>query len=596
MRVRGTPARIRIPRLQEPQTMPALRLVTALALATVGFGVLRAADPPAAPAAAPAQPPAPAPLPNLGEFKRWVIAADYSTDGATLVTAGGESLLYRPGDVVVWKADGARVGDLAGHPTAVWAVQVSKDGALAATAGYDGLVKLWDLPAKAAKHDLRKHKGWVRSLAFSPDGTKLATAGEDGTVVLWNTADGKEIKTVAAHGGPVTAVAFSPDGATIATGGGDKLVKLWNAADGAEKGKLEGHGDAIWSLAYSPDGSRLASAGADRTIKLWTTSDSKEFATLKGHKDWVTSVAFSTDGTRLVSGSLDGAVKFWDVNAKGEQEGPPAEKSSVWCVTFSPDDKNVFIGTHAGGKLMATPVAKLLPPPPPPPPPPAPPPPPPTPTTAVLVPTEFKSAAGAAGAIAADGFVTVTGNRAKDTYTLTAAVPAGGKVKAITLEAATDPSLPQQGPGRADNGNFVLSTFRASFGPPGSKEAPTPVKFTAAKATFEQANLVAGGTIDDKPETGWAIAGGVGKPQAITFDVAPETIPPAGGLLVVVLDQQYPDGQHTLGKIKLSVIQEPVPAAPAAAPAPPAAPAAPAAAPAAAAPAPAAPAAAPPAK
>lgn len=550
--------------------MPALRLrlVATLALAIASFGVLRAADPPAAPAAAPAEPSAPAPLPNLGEFKRWVIAADYSTDGATLVTAGGESLLYRPGDVVVWKADGARVGDLAGHPTAVWAVQVSKDGALAATAGYDGLVKLWDLPAKAAKHDLKKHKGWVRSLAFSPDGTKLATAGEDGTVVLWNTADGKEIKTVAAHAGPVTAVAFSPDGATIATGGGDKLVKLWNAADGAEKGKLEGHGDALWSLAYSPDGSRLASAGADRTIKLWTTSDSKEFATLKGHKDWVTSVAFSADGMRLVSGSLDGAVKLWDVNAKGEQEGPPAEKSSVWCVTFSPDDKNVFIGTHAGGKLMATPVAKLLPPPPPPPPPPAPPAPPPQPTATVLVPTEFKSAAGAAGAIAADGFVTVTGNRAKDTYTLTAAVPAGGNVKAITLEAATDPSLPQQGPGRADNGNFVLSTFRASFGPPGSKEAPTPVKFTGAKATHEQADHVAAGTIDDKPETGWAIAGGTGKPQSITFDVAPDTIPPAGGLLVLVLDQQFADGTHTLGKIRLSAIQEPVPAAPAAAPAP----------------------------
>ena len=105
-----------------------------------------AADPAPAPAA-------PAPAPNLPAHARWVIAADFTRDGQSLVTAGGESLLYRPGDVVVWKADGSRVGDLAGHPTAVWAVKVSKDGKLAATAGYDGLVKLWDLPARTLKAD-----------------------------------------------------------------------------------------------------------------------------------------------------------------------------------------------------------------------------------------------------------------------------------------------------------------------------------------------------------------------------------------------------------------------------------------------------------
>ena len=139
------------------------------------------AAPPAPPAASSDKPAAAAPdkpadkpepakaLPKLNEFGRWIIAADYTSDGSTLVTAGGESLLYRPGDVVVWKADGTRLAELAGHPTAVWAVQVSADGKLAATAGYDGLVKLWDLPGKKLKADLKKHKGWVRSLAFSPD-------------------------------------------------------------------------------------------------------------------------------------------------------------------------------------------------------------------------------------------------------------------------------------------------------------------------------------------------------------------------------------------------------------------------------------------
>jgi hypothetical protein len=535
-----------------------------IACCTASPTAVVAADP--APAATPADAPA-APAATLSAFPRWVIAADYARDGATLVTAGGESLLYRPGDVVVWKADGERVGDLAGHPTAVWAVKVSKDGKLAATAGYDGLVKLWDLPARTLKADLKKHKGWVRSLDFSPDGTMLATAGEDGTVVLWSTADGKEIKTIAAHGGPVTAVGFAPDGGTIATGGGDKLVKLWDAVTGNEKGKLEGHGDALWAVAYSPDGSKLATSGADRTIKLWNTSDSTEFATLAGHKDWVTSAAFSPDGTRLATGSLDGAVKLWDVNAKGEQEGPEAAKSSVWCVTFSPDAKTLFVGTHAGGKLVPTPAPKLLPPPPPPPTPP------PAPVAAtqqatVLVPTEFKCMAGATAAIAADGTVTVSGHLAKDTYTIKAAIPAGVEAKAVKLEVLPDPSLPSQGPGRAGNGNFVLSKFAALFGAPGAADTPNALTFSGAAADYAQDGYGVAGAIDDNPETGWAISGGTGKEHAATFTIAPEVKLPAGTPLAITIDQQYADGTHSIGKFRISVVQDMPPAAATPAPTP----------------------------
>ena len=101
-------------------------LVIALCCVAPSLCLLAAARAAEPAAAAPTSAAAPTPAANLPAFTRWVIAADYARDGATLVTAGGESLLYRPGDVVVWKTDGSRVGDLAGHPTAVWAVKVSK--------------------------------------------------------------------------------------------------------------------------------------------------------------------------------------------------------------------------------------------------------------------------------------------------------------------------------------------------------------------------------------------------------------------------------------------------------------------------------------
>lgn len=498
------------------------------------------------------------PTDALPTLARWIIAVDYVQDGSMLVTAGGESLLYRPGDVVIWQADGKRLADLSGHQTAVWAVDISADGKTVATAGYDGLVKLWDLPGRKHQADLKKHTGWVRSLSFSPDGSRLATAGEDGTVVLWNVAKGTPVAAVKAHDGPATAVAYSPDGTVLVTGGGDQLVKQWNAVDGTAMGQFTGHTDTIWAIAFTPAGDRLVSAGADRTVKVWDAGSKKGVATLTGHKDWVTSIACNQDGSRLVSGSLDGAVKLWDLQTLREQEGPKASSASVWCTRFSPDGKSLFIGSHIGGTIVATPPAKLLPVPPSPP----------QPsvqqeaadaTWVSLVPTAFQSLVGGTGSIAADGTVTVTGANGRDTYTVTAALPVGGVLQRLRLEVLPDSALPSRGPGRAGNGNFVLSELGLKFTVAEGDEPATPVSFVAATADYSQNGWNIAGAIDGKPETGWGVAGGTGARHAAVFELAKKPVVSGGATISITVDQQYADGIHSLGKFRFSVMQAPVP-------------------------------------
>ena len=487
---------------------------------------------------------------TLSSFGRWIISADYVGNGPLLVTVGGESLLYRPGNVIVWKSDGSRVGEMPGHQTAVWAVDVSTDGKLAATAGYDGLIKVWDLQSRKLKADLKQHKGWVRSLAFSPDGSLLASAGEDGKVLLWNTQDGKAAHIVAAHKGPATAVTFSPDGKTFVTGGGDNLVKVWNAADGKAVQTLEGHEDTIWSIAYSPVRSQLVSTGADRTVRVWSAESFKQTGVFIGHKDWVTSASFNSDGTRLVTASLDGVIKLWDVQEQREQLGLKRQSSSVWCVAFKPDEQSIFIGTHSGGQVVSAPVAKLLP---------LPPEPAPKPVSKValkpLVPTDFKSLAGATGLISADGTVLVSGTNGKDTYTVTATVPQGPPVTAIRLEVLPDKTLPAQGPGRAANGNFVLSEFNAKALSTGAEKTERNIMFTNVTADYSQNGWPVTNTRDQKEDTGWGIAGSIGRSHIATFQTAAETPIQAGTTLVFTMSQQFSDGQHSIGKFRLFVEQ-----------------------------------------
>jgi WD40 repeat protein len=286
---------------------------------------------------------------TLAKQSRWVTSAVFMSGGSQLATGGGESLLYRGGDVKIWDVkSGALTASLEGQPTIVWSLAATADGKTMITSGYDGKIILWNVAEKKPGQTIEK-KGWVRRVALSPDGKNFAAAMEDGNVVLFETEGPKELKTFKAHESAVYDVTFSPDGAALATCSTDKLAKIWDwkAEMPTEKAKLEGHADAVWAVAWSKDGS-LATAAADRKIKLWS-SEGKEETTLEGHKDWVSDVVFSPDGSQLASCSHDRTAKLWDVKEKKETASLGPHVSTCWSVAFSPDAALLAVGTHNAG-------------------------------------------------------------------------------------------------------------------------------------------------------------------------------------------------------------------------------------------------------
>ncbi len=286
---------------------------------------------------------------TLAKQTRWVTSATFIKDGSELVTGGGESLLYRPGDLKIWNAKGGtEVAALEGQPTIIWSVAASPDGETLITSGYDGKIILWNVADKKPEQTIEK-KGWIRRVALAPDGKSFAAGMEDGSVMLFELPGGKELKTIKAHESAVYDVEFSPDGNTLATCSTDKLAKLWDlkADMPSEKAKLEGHSDAVWAVAWSKEG-MLATAGADRKIKLWS-SEGKEEATLEGHKDWITDARFAANGQTLATSSHDRTARLWDVKEKKETASLGPHASTCWCVAFSPDGLQLAVGTHNAG-------------------------------------------------------------------------------------------------------------------------------------------------------------------------------------------------------------------------------------------------------
>src|SRR5207245_622348 len=82
-------------------------------------------------------------------------------------------------------------------------------------------------------------------------------------------------------------------------------------------------------------------------------------------------------------------------------------------------------------------------------------------------------------------------------------------ISAFRLDVLPDPSLPAMGPGRAPNGNFVLSEFQVRVA--GEGEAVKSVILSKAAATFAQEGFGPQGAIDGNAATGWAIAPQFGK-------------------------------------------------------------------------------------
>jgi hypothetical protein len=168
---------------------------------------------------------------------------------------------------------------------------------------------------------------------------------------------------------------------------------------------------------------------------------------------------------------------------------------------------------------------------------------------------EATSSVGAHLDIQSDGSIFSSGATGKGIYTVRAEAPAQ-PIRGLRIEALVDDRLPAKGPGRAPNGNFVLSRLRVFASPVDNPDKRRKLKIVEAQADFNQPGYHVSGAIDGKPETGWAVMGGIGQNRTAVFRFSRPLTPEEGTRLVVELDQQYPDGAHMLGRFRISVTDE----------------------------------------
>lgn len=171
------------------------------------------------------------------------------------------------------------------------------------------------------------------------------------------------------------------------------------------------------------------------------------------------------------------------------------------------------------------------------------------------------SAKGATLTNQPDGSLLVKGERPdKDVYRLTFTNLAD-RIVALRIDALPDKSLPSNGPGRADNGNFVITEVVLWIQDSLGKEAPLKIK--SARADIEQSSSaeknpygawVAAAVIDgdaEGDEFGWAILPEAGKPHYLVLELDQALTPSGPDRLVVEIRQNHGKGNHTLGRFSV---------------------------------------------
>lgn len=214
-----------------------------------------------------------------------------------------------------------------GHSKDVLSVAFSADNRQIVSGSRDKAINLWNTLGQC-KFSITEdgHKEWVSCVRFSPNlqTPLIVSAGWDKLVKVWNLTNCKLRTNLIGHTGYVNTVTVSPDGSLCASGGKDGTAMLWDLNEGKHLSSLDA-GDQIHALCFSPIRYWLCAAAAG-TIKIWDlesrvlVDELKLDAQATGKKATPVqciSLAWSSDGATLFAGYTDNVVRVWQVSSTG---------------------------------------------------------------------------------------------------------------------------------------------------------------------------------------------------------------------------------------------------------------------------------------
>jgi len=256
------------------------------------------------------------------------------------------------------------VGTFVGHKGAVWSTKLDPSGSLAATAGGDFSVKVWD-GITGGEVFTFPHLHVVKSVDFSLDSRYLATGGHEGllriyslemgaksnpiiipqleeedkkviiTKCVWLTnkivlvaaSDGKirawdiensQLKGILSVNAEVRDMELSSPSNILTVAAGDMVTffQLINDGTGSliHSHQMPIHFRNEGGCSLHPSGLKFVVGGSDLWVRVFDFNTGEELECLKGHHGPIRCVRYAPCGEMYASGSEDGTIRLWRTN------------------------------------------------------------------------------------------------------------------------------------------------------------------------------------------------------------------------------------------------------------------------------------------
>lgn len=266
----------------------------------------------------------------------------FTPDG-TLLASGGQDAALR-----FWNAaDGRAAFVLEGHGKVVNDVLLLDDDT-AVSASSDRTVRVWDIPARAARLTLDGHRDAVTAVAGAPDTGVVVSGGYDGRLRWWDLATGECLREAQTPFHRIADLTAVPSSGHLLTSGSGGEVVVHDLLTGDDAGRFDTGAPAIIGLAVSPDGDVVAAAGFEGAVTLWSASEWEALRRIDvGAR--VSAVAISADG-QLLAAAWDHHVGVWSLADDAPAVTAALPIKGVYAVAFPPDGRRLA-QTGADGRV-----------------------------------------------------------------------------------------------------------------------------------------------------------------------------------------------------------------------------------------------------